>query len=36
MYQVLTGGKYLIKVIFDIKKEINILKILDVSTFNKF
>ena len=32
----LTGGKYLTKIIFNIKIEIGMLEILDVPTFNKF
>ena len=32
----LTGGKYFIKNIFDIKKEIGILEILDVPNFDRF
>ena len=32
----LTGGKYAIKIIFDIKIKIGIFKILNVSNFNKF
>ena len=32
----LTGGKYFIKIIFDIKIEIGILEILDVPNFDKF
>ena len=32
----LTGGKYFIKIIFDIKTEIGILEILDVPYFDKF
>ena len=31
-----TGGKYFIKLIFDIKIEISILKILDVPSFDNF
>ena len=32
----LTGGKYFIKIIFDIKIEIGILETLDVPNFDKF
>ena len=32
----LTGGKYLIKIIFNIKIEIGIFKITNVPNFNKF
>ena len=32
----LTGGKYLIKIIFVIKTEIDIFEISNVSNFNKF
>ena len=32
----LTGGKYFIKLIFDIKTEFGIFEILDVANFNKF
>ena len=32
----LTGGKYFIKIIFDIKIEILIFEILDATNFNKF
>ena len=32
----LTGDKYFIKIIFDIKIEIGMLEILDVANFNKF
>ena len=31
----LTGGKYFIKIIFDIKTDISILEILDVPNFDK-
>ena len=31
-----TGGKYFIKLIFDIKTEFGIFEILDVANFNKF
>ena len=32
----LTGGKYFMKIIFDIKIEISILEILDVLNFDNF
>ena len=32
----LAGGKYFIKIIFDIKIKISIFEILDVANFNKF
>ena len=32
----ITGGKYFIKINFDINIEISILEILDVPNFNKF